>query len=160
MHLEQNRGRHAQRDGRQQLIGDAEQRPQRIDAAQRIAHALDTGNSPTRRPPPRSTPITPGIQLVRPSGCVHVPQQILQHEAPHARAGIDDGQDEQRLEHDGEVIPEAEHRLRRRRSRAKMCAMPSASDGAPPVRPNSVCSPTLLRQRRHRRPRSPESPSC
>ena len=28
-----------------------------------------------------------------------------------------------------------------------MCAMPSASDGAPPVRWNSVVSPTSLRQR-------------
>ena len=37
-------------------------------------------------------------------------QQILQHEAAHARAGVDDGQDEQRLEHDGEVIPEADER--------------------------------------------------
>ena len=53
---------------------------------------------------------------------------------PDARAGVDDGQDEQRLEHDGEVVPEAEDGLAADRSRAKMCAMPSASDGAPPVR--------------------------
>ena len=38
--LKQNRGGDAQRDRGQQLIRDAEQRPQRIDAAQRIAHAL------------------------------------------------------------------------------------------------------------------------
>ena len=37
-------------------------------------------------------------------------EQILQHEAADARAGIHDRQDEQRLEHDGEVIPEAEKR--------------------------------------------------
>ena len=78
-------------------------------------------------------PITPGIQLVRPERLVDVAEQILQHEPPDARAGIDDGQDEQRLEHDGEVIPEAEHRLAAA-ARAKMCAMPRASDGAPPVR--------------------------
>ena len=35
-----------------------------------------------------------------------VPGQLLQHEAADAGAGVDGGQDEQRLEHDGEVIPE------------------------------------------------------
>ena len=35
-------------------------------------------------------------------------EEILQHEAAHARARIDNCQDEQRFEHDGEVIPEAE----------------------------------------------------
>ena len=35
-------------------------------------------------------------------------EQVLQHEAAHARARVDDGEDEERLEHDGEVIPEAE----------------------------------------------------
>ena len=38
-------------------------------------------------------------------------QKILQHEAAHARSGIEDGQDEQRLEHDREVIQEADQRL-------------------------------------------------
>ena len=33
---------------------------------------------------------------------------ILEQVAPHARAGIDGGQDEQRLEHDGEVIPQVQ----------------------------------------------------
>ena len=40
VHLEQDGGGDAERDGGQQLVGDAEQRPQRVDAAQRIAHAL------------------------------------------------------------------------------------------------------------------------
>ena len=66
-----------------------------------------------------------------------VPQQVLEHEAADARAGVDHGQDEERLEHDGEVVPEAEQPLAADRA-AKMCAMPSASDGAPPVRSNSV----------------------
>ena len=34
------------RDGGEQLVGDAEQRPQRIDAAQWIAHALDQKVAP------------------------------------------------------------------------------------------------------------------
>ena len=38
-----------------------------------------------------------------------MPQQVLQHESAHPRAGVDNRQDKQRLEHDGEVIPEADH---------------------------------------------------
>ena len=34
-------------------------------------------------------------------------KQFLQHEPANARAGIDGGKDEERLEHDGEVVPEA-----------------------------------------------------
>ena len=35
-----------------------------------------------------------------------MPEHILQHEAPDARAGIERRQDEHRLEHDREVIPD------------------------------------------------------
>jgi hypothetical protein len=37
-----------------------------------------------------------------------VTEQLLQHEPADARAGIDRRQDEHRLEHDREVIPERE----------------------------------------------------
>ena len=37
---------------------------------------------------------------------VHVAKQILDHEAPGTRAGVDRGEDEQRLEQDREVVPE------------------------------------------------------
>jgi len=37
--------------------------------------------------------------------------QVLHHEAAGACAGIDGGEDEQRFEEDGEVIPERHHRL-------------------------------------------------
>ena len=36
---------------------------------------------------------------------------FLQHEAPDARAGVDRGEDEERLEHDREVIPQRGERL-------------------------------------------------
>ena len=70
-----------------------------------------------------------------------VAERILQHEAAHARAGIEHGQDEQRLEHDGEVVPDRHQRLPAQ-AVEKMCAMPTAKAGAPPVRLKSVCSPT------------------
>ena len=47
-----------------------------------------------------------GYQEVRPSGSQHVPGQLLEHEAADPGAGVDRGEDEERLEHDGEVIPE------------------------------------------------------
>ena len=53
-----------------------------------------------------------GYQEVRPSSAPHVAQELLQHEAPDARAGVDRGQDEQRLEHDREVVPQRGERRR------------------------------------------------
>ena len=41
-------------------------------------------------------------------------QRVLQHEAADARAGIERGEDEHRLEHDREVIPEREQALAER----------------------------------------------
>ena len=94
---------------------------------------------------------------MRPSGAHDVPQQILQHEAPHARAGVDDRQDEQRLEHDREVIPEADHRLAAARA-ARRCAPCPA-----PAKARRRCGEQrlladVLRQRRHVRHASPGSP--
>ena len=39
---------HAQRDGREQLVRDPEQRPERVDAAERIDHALIGEVAPAR----------------------------------------------------------------------------------------------------------------
>ena len=68
-------------------------------------------------------------------------ERVLQHVAADAGPGVERRQDEQRLEHDGEVVPE-----RRERSppseRRKISAMPTARQGAPPMRPISVFSPT------------------
>src|SRR5258708_36153634 len=38
-------------------------------------------------------------------------ERVLQHETSDASAGIDDGEDKQRFEHDGEVIPERHNGL-------------------------------------------------
>ena len=39
---------------------------------------------------------------------MHVPEQVLKHKAADTRASIDNREDEERLKHDGEVIPETE----------------------------------------------------
>ena len=49
---------------------------------------------------------TPGVLLELRD---EVADRVLQHEAGNARAGVDRGEDEQGLEHDGEVVPEAHH---------------------------------------------------
>ena len=69
--------------------------------------------------------------------------QLLEHETPDARSGIDGRQDEQRLEHDREVVPERGARGRRT-TPPRMLAMPTASVGAPPVRDSSVASPICV----------------
>jgi len=70
---------------------------------------LESGSSPTpprspRWSPPRRHPTCPAQRFP------DVPQEVLQHEPAHARAGVEDGQDKERLEHDGEVVPEADQR--------------------------------------------------
>src|ERR1019366_8771493 len=86
--------------------------------------------------------ITPGIQLVRPSGADTFPSRSWSMNRPtRVPASIS-----VRMNRASNMMakwyqkpitawppPEL----------AKMCAIPSASDGAPPVRENSVCSPTL-----------------
>ena len=84
-------------------------------------------------------------------------EKVLQHEAADARAGIEGRQDEHRLEHDGEVVPDASRP--RPKAEPKMLAMPTASDGAPPVRANSVLSPMSVRELRHLLDRHREPPA-
>ena len=55
----------------------------------------------------------PSHERVLPSGFHDLSEQVLQNEAPDAGAGVEGGQDEERLEHDGEVIPKREHPLAR-----------------------------------------------
>ena len=71
-----------------------------------------------------------------------MPESILQHEAADARAGVEHRENKQRFEHDGKVIPDAPSARCPPRLLEKMCAMPTAKAGAPPVRLKSVCSPT------------------
>ena len=51
-------------------------------------------------------------------------QRFLQQEARDARAGVDRGEDEQRLEHDGEVIPVLHHGIDVHRPAGQAIAWP------------------------------------
>src|SRR6185312_17236572 len=73
----------------------------------RIAHALNQKVSPCpddRRAEPYNPGHPAGAAQRRPD----LPKQILQHEPADTSAGIENRQNKQRLEHDGEVIAEAE----------------------------------------------------
>ena len=48
---------------------------------------------------------------VRPSGAQTWPEELLHHEASDPRARVEHGEDEEGLEHDGEVVPDAEQAL-------------------------------------------------
>ena len=110
----------------EQLVGDAEQRPDRVDAAgpdevaprQDHERGRDRARSASSSVSPNSS--TPG-------------RPILQQETADARARIDRRQDEDRLEHDGEVVPVGHQAACP--GCEKICAMPTASETAPPVRP-------------------------
>ena len=49
-----------------------------------------------------------------------MPQRILQHEAADPRAGVEDGENEQRFKHDGEVVPDGHQRFAAQRAREDM----------------------------------------
>ena len=117
-HLDHDHGHHRQRDGREQLVGDAEQREEGVDAAQRIGDAHQQDRSPCGDHHDAAHPGAdlPARVMQAPQRAAQVAQTVGQHEPGHPGAGIDGRQDEQRLEHDREVIPEsfepaaAEHR--------------------------------------------------
>src|SRR5207245_9427431 len=109
-HFYDNRGGHTERNRSQQLIGDSEERPKRVDSSQRILDPL-----PQKISPGRNNQSTGGEDRGIPTGAAErlpdVTEGVLHHEAADARASVENGENEQRLEHDSEVIPERHHSL-------------------------------------------------
>ena len=93
-----------------QLIGDTEQRPQGIDSAQRIFDSLPQEISPARNDE-RAGRQNGGIPTGAAQRLPHMSQGVLHHEAAHAGAGVEHGENEQRFKHDGEVVPDRHQRL-------------------------------------------------
>src|SRR6266446_1933615 len=104
-HLHDDCGRHAQRNRCQQLIANTEERPERINTAERILDSLPK-EIPPRRNDHRAGKKNRWIPTGAPKRFPDVPERVLQHETANAGPGVDDGKDKQRFEHDGEVIPE------------------------------------------------------
>ena len=107
-----------------------------VDAAQGIDARPDRGSSPRPRPGGGAEDVEPGMS-VSGRAAYRTGREGLEQEAAHARAGVDGGQDEQGLEHDGEVVPEADEALAAA-DVGEDLAMPRARVGAPPVRSNRV----------------------
>ncbi|MCG3778154.1 MAG: hypothetical protein JW388_0862 [Nitrospira sp.] len=89
------------------MIGDAEDGPERFHTAIGIAHAGDQKKSPAAHDE-QTGEQTREIILRVTQRLPDSPERILEQITAHARARIERGQDEQRLEHDREVIPEIE----------------------------------------------------
>ena len=107
--LSHNHHRHQQQGhSRYQLIGDAEEREQGLDSASRVRHAHEQQRAPGRddggRGAPRSRPPRRVFELRK-----HVSEGVRDLESGDSGDGVDGGKDEQSLEHDGEVVPEAHH---------------------------------------------------
>ena len=106
LHLNQHNGAQYQRYGCQHLVGDTEQRPQALNAAQRIDHALIQQVAPQTHTA-RSTDDTGNQRVGFFQERDEVTQQVLQHKAARTGTRIQRGQDEQGFEQNTEVIPEA-----------------------------------------------------
>src|SRR4030095_10222688 len=95
---------------REYLVRDAEQWPKDVDAAVRIDDAdvqevAPAGDDESAREQDRRIPRR------TPERRHETAEKILQHETTDARTGVEGGQDEDRLEHDREVVPEREQAL-------------------------------------------------
>ena len=92
------------------MIRDAEERPERIDSAERINDAL------IEKIAPQSDDDGAGEQDARhpasaAKGLPEAGAEILHHESSHARACVKHGKNKERFEHDCKVIPDAEKTL-------------------------------------------------
>src|SRR5918998_3460500 len=105
-HLYEDGGADGEGDGGEELVGDAEEWEELVDAALRVVHAGVEEVPPAADDEGARDQVTRQPRGTR-KGPVDVAEQVLEHEPPDARAGVDGGQDEQRLEHDGEVVPES-----------------------------------------------------
>ena len=97
-----------QRDRGEQLVGDAEQREQRVDPAEWIGDAHQQDAAPQRDDgqaahPCADPPARVAELAQRPA---EIAQAVGKHEPGDSGAGVDRREDEQGLEHDREVVPE------------------------------------------------------
>ena len=110
LHLHEHAGAKQQGDAGQHLVADAEELPQRVDAAERIDHPLIQEVAPEPHAQPGAEDVG-GQVLGVAERLVHVTEHVLDHEPPDPCTGVDRRQDEQRLEQDREVVPERFHGL-------------------------------------------------
>ena len=85
----------------------------------------------------------PGIQPVRAERLPDAPAEFLNHEAADARAGIEHRENKQRLEHDREVIPDAEQAVAADRAGKNLRHADGERRRAAGAIRASVISPTL-----------------
>jgi hypothetical protein len=98
-------------DGGEQLVGDAEEREELVDSAERVGGAgveevAPGGDDQAAAQPDAGLPVDPAERLE------DVAEHVLEHEAADAGAGVDRGQDEQRLEHDRDALQQLPARQR------------------------------------------------
>src|SRR5687768_6609847 len=98
LHFQQDRRREAERDAREQLIGDAEDRPERFRAALRINHAMVKKVTPAEDNEEARENIRPKIRRIA-ERFPNMAESILEKIASDPGAGIERRQDEKRLEH-------------------------------------------------------------
>src|SRR5260370_27201378 len=120
MQLNNDGGCHTEGNNGQQLVGDAKERPERVDSAERISYSLKQEISPgadNEGAGEKDAGIPTGASQRLPD----MAESLLQHEASYTRAGVEDGQDKQRLEHDGEVIPDGHQSFAAQGVREDVC---------------------------------------
>src|SRR5260370_5834483 len=105
VHFDDDRGRYTKSNNGEKLVGNAKERPERIDSPDWVVHSL-----PEEVSPGADNECAPGQNAGIPTGAAQrLPQMthgFLQHEAGDARARIENVENQQCLKHDGKVIPD------------------------------------------------------
>ncbi len=104
-HLDEQGRAETEGDHGEELVGDAEERPEGVDPAHGVDHAHVEEIAPGRDEEAAAEGVRPEVARVA-ERFPQSPEEVLQNEATHPRARVDRGEDEERLEHDREVVPE------------------------------------------------------
>ena len=119
-HFHQYNGTHNQRYACKHLVGDTEQRPERVDTTQRVGYAGIE----------EVTPQCHGQECCNQVGrdrvgvtewFVEDTAQVLNHETGNACTGVNRGQNEQGFKQQGKVIPERHHGFARNQTAHNVC---------------------------------------
>src|SRR6267142_2703627 len=102
-HFHQDGGGHDERYRGQQVIRNTEERPERIDPAERINYALIEKVAPQRDDDGAGNQDA-GHPAGAAEGFPDAAAELLDHKTADAGSSVEDGENEKRFEHDGEVI--------------------------------------------------------
>ncbi len=110
MAFEKDESAEAEGDAGEELIGDAEDGPEGLGAALGIGNAVEEKEAPAGDDQGAAEGVGEKVGGIA-EGFDEASEGVLKEVAADARSGVEGGENKERLEHEGEVVPEAEELL-------------------------------------------------